>query len=504
MKKSCSVVAVILTLVFLLLCPVKSYATTSQELKEAQKKLEAEQKELEKQKKAAQSQQNANENKLNEANNQINQTSEAMGETKEQIDTTSEEIVGLLTDIDFIKEDISEKEIQIVKTNEEYEQAKQNEETLYESMVQRVKFMYEKGNYSYVQILLTASSYSDALNKAQYVEQLYEYDRIKLGEFIDAKEAAQALGIQLEEERSELEASKYELEEEEAYMEKLLAQYKAQYADYEVKLAQARQNAAVYTARIKSQQASIASIQKQLETKQKEVNNAKQATQAALAAEKAAAEKAAAEKAAARTAAQERLSELKAMQENGEEVDENELAELAKILESTADVASSKSSSSKSTATSSSGSNTTTSSSTTTTTSSGGSGSSGSSSGSSKSYSPPGSATGSNVANYACQFVGNPYVSGGTSLTNGADCSGFVYSVYKAFGISVPRTSWEQGTHGREVSYSNAQPGDVIYYGGHVGIYIGGGQIVHASTQKTGIKISSATYRSIISVRRFL
>jgi cell wall-associated NlpC family hydrolase len=77
-------------------------------------------------------------------------------------------------------------------------------------------------------------------------------------------------------------------------------------------------------------------------------------------------------------------------------------------------------------------------------------------------------------------------------------------SVYKAFGISVPRTSWAQGSYGREVSYSDAEPGDVIYYGGHVGIYIGGGRIVHASTQKTGIKYSPATYRSIISVRRFI
>ena len=99
---------------------------------------------------------------------------------------------------------------------------------------------------------------------------------------------------------------------------------------------------------------------------------------------------------------------------------------------------------------------------------------------------------------------GKPYFPGSTSLTHGADCSGFVQSFYKAFGISVPRTSWGQGSYGREVSYADAQPGDVIYYGGHVGIYIGGGQIVHASTQKTGIKYSPATYRSIITVRRFL
>ena len=95
-------------------------------------------------------------------------------------------------------------------------------------------------------------------------------------------------------------------------------------------------------------------------------------------------------------------------------------------------------------------------------------------------------------------------MAGGTSLTNGADCSGFVMSVYQHFGISLPRSSYSQSTVGKGVSYSEAQPGDVIYYGGHVGIYIGNGQIVHASTERTGIKITSATYRSIITVRRII
>ncbi len=95
-------------------------------------------------------------------------------------------------------------------------------------------------------------------------------------------------------------------------------------------------------------------------------------------------------------------------------------------------------------------------------------------------------------------------MAGGTSLTNGADCSGFVMSVYKNFGINLPRSSYSQSTVGKGVSYSDARPGDVIYYGGHVGIYIGNGQIVHASTERTGIKITSATYRSIITVRRIV
>ena len=112
---------------------------------------------------------------------------------------------------------------------------------------------------------------------------------------------------------------------------------------------------------------------------------------------------------------------------------------------------------------------------------------------------------GQSVVNYAKRFLGNPYRWGGTSLTNGADCSGFVQSVYANFGVSLPRTSYEQQNAGTEVSYADAQPGDLICYGGHVAIYMGNGQIVHASNSVDGIKISdNAAYRTIVSVRRLV
>ncbi len=115
------------------------------------------------------------------------------------------------------------------------------------------------------------------------------------------------------------------------------------------------------------------------------------------------------------------------------------------------------------------------------------------------------SGLGQQIANFALQFVGNPYVYGGTSLTNGADCSGFVMSVYQNFGISLPRTSGEQGQCGTDVGgLGNAKPGDLVSYSGHIGIYIGNGQIVHASSAKTGIKVSNASYRPILSVRRIV
>ena len=119
-----------------------------------------------------------------------------------------------------------------------------------------------------------------------------------------------------------------------------------------------------------------------------------------------------------------------------------------------------------------------------------------------------GSDLGKKIANYACQYIGNPYKMGGTSLTDGADCSGFTYRIYSNFGYTLPRTSYDQRSAGTGVTYENAQPGDLVCYDGHVAMYIGGGLVVHASNSnpypRGGIKISNAQYRTILAVRRIL
>ena len=285
------------------------------------------------------------------------------------------------------------------------------------------------------------------MNKVEYVEKLYEYDRKVLGDYQQAREAVEVLKQRLEEEMAELEAQQHELLEEQESLEIILEEKQALYDDYEVQLARARQEAAIYKANIKKQNDAIRKLEAEAANKESEIEAARKAEEEAR-----------------------RAQELALQRQAQEQSDGGQ------------DSSSSDDSSSG-----------------------GSSGSSGKSSGyaSASSYSGSGG-KGQQIASYACQFIGNPYVPGGTSLTEGADCSGFVWRVYQDFGYSVPRTSYSLRSTGTGVSYSEAQPGDVICYAGHVGIYIGNGQIVHASTQRTGIKITHATYKEILSVRRIV
>lgn len=399
--------------------------------------LEKEKQELEQKKKEADEKKKQEQEKYNDASGRVDTIQSDVDEVAGEIEEIDAALVETLASVELIEEDIDEKEEQIVVTTADYEAAKVTEEEQYEAMKLRVKFMYEKGDTTYLQLLLESNGFSDMINKVEYIEKLYEYDRTLLNEYMDARIAVEELKQQLEEEMAELEAQQHELEEEKASLEIILAEKQKAYDNYEVQLAKAKQEAAVYKANIKKQNDEIKKLEAASAAKQSEIDAAKKAEEEARRAQELA---------------------LQKQSESG----------------------------------SSSGGS-----------SSGGNSSSGKSYASASSYSGSGS-KGQQIANYACQFIGNPYVPGGTSLTEGADCSGFVWRVYKDFGYSVPRTSYSLRSYGTEVSYADAQPGDVVCYAGHVGIYIGNGQIVHASTQKTGIKITHATYKEILSVRRIV
>lgn len=355
--------------------------------------------ELKKQKEETQKQ-------LDEANSSINDLNKEKKGITAEIDQIDDQLVEVIASVSILEDEIETLEEKIEVSQAEYDAAKAKEDEQYEAMKERIRFMYEKGDASYVQLLVESKNLSDMVNKADYIEKLYEYDRKMLLEFQKVKEDVAEKKAKLEEEQDELVTNKYELEEEKKELDAMMAEKKEQVADYETQISKAKQEAAAYKAKIKQQNSEI----KKLE--------AEEARKAAAAAKR-----------------------------NNTTVS----TDAATVINNAS-----------------------------------------------------GSASGKEVASYACKFVGNPYVSGGTSLTNGADCSGFTYAVYQAFGYSIPRTSTAQRSAGTGVNYSDAQPGDIICYSGHVAIYLGGGRIVHASTPATGIKYGTATYREILAVRRIV
>lgn len=429
---------------------------------------------LKQDKAAAQSQLAAQESKINNLEDQ-KQTLSA------EIDQLDSDLVNIMVEIEILDGELSDKEAQIEQTKADLAVAEENKQKQYEAMKKRIQYLYEKGgDDAWAQMLFQASDFTSLLNQAEYVQQMYDSDRNSLEEFKETVQQVKDLGDQLDSEKAELEEMNQEYQNRQASMQTQLEEKKATSSDYDAQIAQAQNQAAQYTELIRQQNAEIQKIEEE---------EKKAAEEAARKAAEEAAKKAAAEEAAKKAQ---------------EEAAKKAAAEASKKTSASSNASTGTTSSSTSNKSTTSTGNTSTAGTSTGSSSSTAAkdnGSSSSSSSSSVSYNP----TGQSVVNYACQFVGNPYVWGGTSLTNGADCSGFIMSVYAKFGVSLPHSSGAMAGCGRGVSYSEAMPGDIICYAGHVAIYMGGGQIVHASNAKDGIKISgNAAYRPIVAVRRVL
>lgn len=394
------------------------------------------------------------EKKLNAINEDIEDIEDQKEDLEQEAEEYEQQLVDLLVTIQIINHDIENKEDEIETAKAEYEVALAKQEKQQWAMNKRIKYMYEKGDMNYMQILLESKKFSDAVNKSTYSEKLYAYDRYQLYLYEQTKEEVIEKQKALDEDMAELEEIKLDAVSQEEELQLLVDEYSENIENFEEQLSGAKEKASQYKEQIQKQSEQIKALEAEEQRKALEAAKKKAEEEAKRKAEEEARRKAEEE---ASAKANEEGSNSEESSDNGDNNDEGN----------------------------SSGSE-----------SSDGGSSGGSSSG--------GSAKGQEIANFACQFVGNPYVPGGTSLTEGADCSGFTLAVYNNFGISLPRSSYAQAGYGREVSYSEAQPGDIIYYGGHVGIYIGNGLIVHASTQATGIKISNALYRSIITVRRIV
>lgn len=361
---------------------------------------------------------------LDNANADIENIQSQQQELQSQIDALDADLVNIIMNLDILEGELSDKQTELDDVTAQLAQAQEDEQNQYDAMKKRIVYMYENGDDSYIEALVGATDFSDLLNRLEYAQQIYDYDRNLLTQYQETVQQVADLKSQVETEKAELEEVQQSYQEQQASYESMIAEKQSQMSDFDTQLASAQSLAAQYKATV---------------DEQNEIIRQEQAAAAAAAA-----------------------------QNNNK-------------------------GNNTTTANNNNGSNT------------GGDSTTGGSTGGGG-LNPPfsTSVSGSDVVSYACQFIGNPYVWGGESLTNGADCSGFIKSVYANFGISLPHSSVALQRAGSEVSYENAQPGDIVCYAGHVAIYMGGGQIVHASSPSTGIKTGSATYRSIISVRRVL
>lgn len=396
-----------------------------------------------------------------------------------EINSLDTDLVNVMVSIQTLNNDIETKKADIKKIKSDLKKAKKQKEKQYEAMKKRIQYLYENGGTgaAWFQMMMNADDLSDMLNKAEYTQQMYEYDRENLEKYSNTVREVKKLKEQYQQEKADLEGMKQEQEAEQANLQAAIDSKRASSADCDNEIAYAQQMANDYAAIIAQQQAEIEQIVAE-----------KIAAEEAARAE---AERIAAEQAAAEAAESEQgYTEDDENEENyGEDYNEdNDSSDYNEDYSSETGDAGDSGYAGETGEPDNSGyteSETATDTASSTTASSG--------------------SGGSSVVDYAKQFVGNPYVWGGTSLTSGADCSGFVQSVYSNFGVSLPRTSYEQQNAGREVSYSEAQPGDLICYGGHVAIYMGDGKIVHASNSRDGIKVSdNAAYRTILSVRRLV
>ena len=382
-----------------------------------------------------------------------------------EIDSIDQNLVQVMAQIDILNGEITDKESAIGQTKEDLAVAEANRDKQYEDMKKRIQYLYENGgSNAWAQMLLESDSITGLLSKAEYTEKMYQYDRDELKKMKETVQEVTDLGNQLAQEKAELEEMKQAQEQQQASLQSALDEKKATASDYETQIANVRAQADEYRSLIEQQNAELQKIQ---EEKARQAEEAKKAEEARKAQEKAAQE---AEQKAKDDAEEEGTGQNStdvssndsntndntdngndATNDNndGEEPEDNnnDVTPPAEETDTpnydepeTPDNEEPEEEQ-----------------------------------GSDSGY----SASGQAVVDYASQFIGNPYVWGGTSLTNGADCSGFVQSVFAHFGYSLPRVSDDQAGAGRGISYSESRAGDIIVYSGHVAILTGDGGIVH-------------------------
>ena len=404
---------------------------------------------------------------LNTLYENINYLEEQKGLLLSQADQYDQQIITTIATIDTIVQEIEKKENELNKTGEQLNTAKEQKKVQQEAMKKRIQYMYEEGkDNGLLQSIIEVKSVAEVLNRVENTQDIYKFDRECLNSYTETVEKIEGLQKLQQKQRSELVAAKKEQEQIQKELERLKGQVLAASSDYQAQISYCTEVAAQYEALIQQQNDQIWQLQvMQAEAIAEEQARIYAAQQAAI---QAAAAQQVMEQAYVQNQGQVEVENVDQYYYDGNEYENNfeqtyVPVESQEMIQEVQEVG----------------------------------------------YEEPAptysdGSLGSQIANYATQFVGNPYVWGGTSLTNGADCSGFVQSVFGDYGINLSRTTYTQANEGTAVSYSDMQPGDVINYGFHTAIYLGDNKIVHAADQSQGIIIQdNPAYQPIVTIRRF-
>lgn len=392
------------------------------------------------------------------AESEAQQLEQKLGQSRQKEQALEEELVRLLALKDILESDMEELKTQIQEADRDYRQAEEKRQRQYDILKKRIQFLYEEGDITYLDILLKAKNIGDVVSQTEYFRQLYEYDQEIIQRYEKLKQEAAGKKELLEEKQSQLEVMEEENESQQKELEGFIAARQKESSGFALELEAAQARAAQAAGEVirKTEEIRILRARQEEERIRQEKERVRQEQESAGQESGAAGREPGAAGQEQGAAGREPGG---AGREPGGAGQESGSAGTAQDSAGTAGGRSVKS--------------------------------------------IGGTEFGRNVADYALQFIGNPYVYGGTSLTGGTDCSGYTQSVYRHFGVSIPRTSGEQAGFGREIPYEDMEPGDLVCYSGHVAMYIGGGRIVHASSRKEGIKVSNdPAYRTIVSIRR--
>ena len=478
---------------------------------------------------------------LNSTMSEIEGDVAAQSALQSEISDLDNQLVNLMSQIDFLNTDIANTEQKIADAKTALAAAEEVRDTQYSDMKTRIRYIYERNeNLSWFTYIASSTDFIDFLNRIYYTQQLNQYDRELLSEYQACVAEINELKVNLENSADELREEKHNLEEQQAALDASLAEKRAKSQNYDEEIAALRAKADALTAEIAAQNAALQEIEIEKARKAEEEARKRAEEEARRRAEEEAARQAAAEEAARQAAAAEAAAQAAAQQaaaadaaarQAAQEAADRAAAEAAAAQQAAAEAAAQQAAAQQAAAEEAARQAAAQQAAEAAAAQQAASQSSGNAhvwtreeafarintagghsgmigvcnqiiADANANNSDPN--IGQRVVDYACQFLGNPYVLGGESLTNGCDCAGFAKEVYAHFGVYFPRIGPVIENLGVPVgSLAEARPGDIIMYYGHTAIYMGNDMVVNASSPEVGICTRSpATYRAIYRIRR--